>query len=327
MVNYSSTLLLALLAAAVPSLIRADCSNSQVDNDEDIVSRVCDSDNDDKFGTLCDLLRETNVDDIISTGDDYTLFAPNNQAFNRAGNRAGVTRAQKMDTLLYHISRDDSNLQCGETRSSLLSGRTSLTRCVDGDLDGQEGNVRIPNPGSNYPRFADNDITINACNGQIVELGDVMGFGPAVYDFGLRPSGGGGCSFYDRSCKGSKGQSSPVFFGNSKGSKGRGVGWNNLNRFQSVYAYQGFGVFAPNYFQNYYNDYYQRPVRGRTPYYNGKGSKGRNYGGGGFRRRPIRGSFYGYYRNLEGEEANESENEGSIRGRADEGYALEHFDN
>lgn len=327
MVKYSSALLFALVAASLPSGIKASCSNDQVNNNEDIVSRVCASENDDRFGTLCDLLRETNVDDIIRTGSDYTLFAPNNQAFNRAGNRAGVTRVQKTDTLLYHISSNDNDLSCGETRSSLLSGRTSITRCTDNNLDGQEGNVRIPTPSSGFPRFADSDIEIDACNGQIVELGDVMGFGPAVYNFGS-PSHGTGCSFYDHSCKGSKGRHSPVFYG-GKGSKG-GRRWGNLNRYQSVYAYNWQGVFAPNYFNPYYqrpyyyNNFY--PPRGR--YYNGKGGKGRGryYGGYGNRRR--RHYYNPYYRNLE--EENESDHRGSIRGRADkpdEEYDTEDVDN
>lgn len=313
MVYYSSALLLALIALAIPSQTDAGCSSDQVSNDEDIVSIVCKSENDDRFGTLCDLLRETNIDSEIATGSDYFLFAPNNVAFSRAGNRAGFTIAQKQTVLRYHISRDDSDLECGQSRDSLLGGRNSVTRCVNNnELDGQEGNVRIPTPQSSYPRFVDSDDFISACNGKIAELGDVMGWGPAVYDYG---SGAGTrCSFHSGNCRGTKGGGYAAHnYGYRAKSAKQGRGWRNFNRYQSVYAYNNPYV---------YNNY--------APYYN----QGYNYKGGkgyGYRRGPRYGNgryynryyayddFYGAgYRNrdLEGEEKSAR---GSIRGHITDG--------
>mmetsp|Transcript_18081 Transcript_18081/g.44979 ORF Transcript_18081/g.44979 Transcript_18081/m.44979 type:complete len:322 (+) Transcript_18081:189-1154(+) len=309
MMRYSSALLLALIALAIPSQTDAGCSSSEVDNDEDIVSIVCKSSNDDRFGTLCDLLRETNIDSEIATGSDYFLFAPNNVAFSRAGNRAGFTIGQKQSVLRYHISRDDSDLECGQSRDSLLSGRTSVTRCVNNDeLDGQEGNVRVPNPSSSYPRFVDSDDFISACNGKIAELGDVMGFGPAVFDYGSQQ--GSRCSFYNGNCKGSKGGGYPAHnYGYRPAKSAKNRGWRNFNRYQSVYAYN-----SPYVYTNY-RPYYNQG-------YNNKGGKGYGYRRGPrYSNRPYYNSYYyddwygAGYRNRDLEE--EKGGRGSIRGHID----------
>lgn len=278
----NSSLVVAVLAmvAFAPSTTHAVCSSGQTD---DIVSIICDTSRVSTFGTLCTLLSETGLNSTLLTTSDYFFFAPTNAAFSRAGNRAGVTKIQKTNTLNYHLSSDTSDLSCGFTRSSLLvlRGETkrSITRCdSSGVVTGQEGNVRIPFPSSNFPLLVDPTTSggslLSACNGKIAALDNVMGYGPLVYNYGVNVVAEP-CSFYSKSCKGYKG------YKGSKGSKGgyvvvneetvgdvtfdnifvtpmqpkqskKAKGWSNLNQYQNVYNDNAYNY--NNGYNNYNND-------------------------------------------------------------------------
>ena len=295
MMQYSSTLFRALVAFSVLSLTTGnDCQN---DSNNDITSLACSDNNEALYGDLCKLLRETGLDDLLGKGQftqDFLVFAPSNTAIRQAGRLVGVNRQQKTSTLYYHIYNND-DLQCGQPRISQLSGLTSITMCNDdGDLAGQEGNVRIPRKNNNFPQFistSGNDSPyLDACNGRIVGIGGVMGLGPQIYDYGYGVNGriaGPGCSFNQKSCKGSKGgparqQVGGLSFNNNifYSKKGKG-GWQNLNRYQSIYAHNARYVYQP-YFQRYTPPYY----------YNGKKGKG-NKGGYRYYSQP-RGGVNGY---------------------------------
>jgi uncharacterized surface protein with fasciclin (FAS1) repeats len=293
MMNYSSSAFLALFAfvalAFGPSQTKAACSEAE-DGVDDIVTKVCSAENDATFGTLCTLLQETGLDEALLADGDFFVFAPTNSAFTNAGRRAGVTINQKQATLKYHVSPTSAELVCGNSRDSLLliNGVTkqSFTRCDDTTLDGQEGNVRLPTMTTNFPQFTSPTALvgdfIQACNGKIAAIDQVMGFGPQVYDYGLYAP----CSFNSRSCKGSKGglvvatqTVDGVVFNNvyhpKKAKSGR---WSNLNQFQSIYANNALDVFAP-----YLNGY-----GGNYGYKHGKKSKKGGYYYDGF------GRYYNY---------------------------------
>lgn len=336
MAKYSSALLLALSALVVPSGTHAICTDAQVANNQDIVSIVCSDANDDRFGTLCDLLRETDIDETLTTSGNFFLFAPTNTGFTRAGRRVGITRAQKQNTLKYHISSDASDLECGERRDSLLfiNGvqQSSLTRCDDDDLQGQEGNANLPTPGSSYPRFVDEgDNFIDACNGQIAEIGDVMGWGTPVYNYGI--AYGQPCSFYDTNCaKASKGgyaytttENNGLVFTNVYAGKSakKGYGrWSNLNRWQSIYANNALYAYDP-YFQPYYQGKYgKKAKKGYNRYYGGFYNNANYYYGGYYNYPPGYGKYgkYGrrgyWHRNLGEDEAAANGEGGYLRGAA-----------
>ena len=291
----SSSAFLALFAVAAvafgPIQTNAACSDNEV-GQSDIVSIACLEANEDTFGTLCALLRETGVDEALNPGSDYFVFAPTNAAFTAAGRRAGVTIGQKAATLNYHVSLGSAALTCGNYRDSLLmiNGVTkqSQTICTESTLNGQLGVVRLPTPTTDIPEFTTPGTFTTACNGVIAGIDQVMGYGQAVYDFGVAfvP-----CSFNSKSCKGSKGGlvvatqtvDGVVFNNVYHPKKAKNGKWSNLNQFQSIYANNALDVFAP-YINNgyghghgHYNGYkHNKKAKNYRDYNNFGGLRGRN---------------------------------------------------
>jgi uncharacterized surface protein with fasciclin (FAS1) repeats len=228
-----SSLLLALFLATGLATTDAVCSASDTNS---ITEIACSAANAGLTGTLCALLSRTNLDQSLSRNSDYFVFAPTNAAFAVAGTTAGVTNNQIAQTLQYHVSADSSALSCGVSRNSILNVngliKATTTRCdTGGTLLGQDGNVRIPTPSSPAANFVDTEIT--ACNGRIRIVDQVLGFGPAVYNFANRQP----CSFYSKSCKGAKGAKGRYY--NNNNNNYNVVNQNNQNvngiNFQSVY--------------------------------------------------------------------------------------------
>jgi len=317
MMRYSITILALFAVAFGPFQTDAACGT---DDEDDIVSLACDSDNEDTLGTLCDLLRSTGLDSTLDPSGDFFVFAPTNAAFTAAGDRAGVSINQQQAVLKYHVAIGDTDIECGGIRDSLLiiNGRTqqTITRCEGFSLAGQQGNVRLPTPATNYPRFTDlpssasssstdsdsgassnsadnrdNDDFIQACNGKIAIIDNVLGFSTAQYNYGRFVAAPISCSFNARNCKGfKKGPTvvvsqetvdgtvfQSVYF--RKGAKkGR---WGNLASYQSIYAYDAQSLFAP--FYGGYGGYGgYGPKNAKKGYGNGYGY-GYGYGYGGLR--------------------------------------------
>lgn len=201
-------LLVLLLGVFSPTSTHAQTCTTGETND--IVNVICNADNNERFGTLCSLLRSTGLDDVLLPSVNYRLFAPTDDAFQRAaGVLKGATIAQQRQTLLYHVTQPSVELECGVQQDSLLLlntvRKTSTTVCTStGDIIGQKGNVKIP-INSDVPKFdAVLDLAPNPCNGRITPIDNLMGFGFQVYHFGpeiiAEP-----CSFFSKSCKAAKG--------------------------------------------------------------------------------------------------------------------------
>jgi len=263
MMKSSAVAFLAFVAVAfAPSNTRAE-DVITCDGDNDIVSIACDADNAATFSTLFALLQDTNLDDFLSTDLDFFVFAPTNCAFAKAGGRIGLTTQQKINTLLYHIALGNEDLVCDAQLSSALElrgiARTSTTLCDSADVPiGQQPVARLPTRVSSIPAFND-DLTdcdstatastvpvaaIDACNGRIQPIDNVMGFGPIVYQWGIRQTR---CNFGTPGCVGSKGSKGFPLVADPQVIDGlvftdirpyapkAGKGFQNLNQFQTVY--------------------------------------------------------------------------------------------
>jgi len=310
--------LLALGLAPSTSLAQSTCSDA--DNTLDtIVDIACAQANEDRFGTLCLRLRNTGLDDALTTTGDWLVFAPDNSAFSLAGTTAGVTLQQQANTLRYHVVVGSDALVCGTDQTSILVingvSQTSTTQCdTDGTtVLGQAGDVRLPTPTSSFPLLSGFDSAdfILACNGRIVPLGGVLGFDTAQYSFGVN-----GCSFFDPNCirqgKATKnggfvtetvvnGVAFDNVFYHPKAAKKGGYyrPWNNLNQFQTVYANNAINAFSP-YFRPprpYYGNKKAKAGKGYYGYGNGFGNNG--FGNNGFGNNGFGNNFnrpnYGYY--------------------------------
>lgn len=88
------------------------CESDDVDDDvkanKDITISEFLSD-DDNFNTLSEALSRTNLTSILDDEDgDFTLFAPNDDAFERMGVDLGtISDDDLMDILMYHVIQDD----------------------------------------------------------------------------------------------------------------------------------------------------------------------------------------------------------------------------
>lgn len=326
MMYYSLPVLALLALGLAPSITLVQSANTCSDDDNalgTIVDIACAQANADRFGTLCLRLRNTGLDDSLTTSGDWFVFAPDNSAFTLAGTTAGVTLQQQANALRYHISVNTvvlaaDALACGTDTTSILSingiAQTSTTQCdTDGTTKlGQAGDVRLPTPTSSFPLFSggtDDTDFILACNGIIVPLGGVLGFDTAAYSFGVN-----GCSFFDPNCvrirtgKATKkggfvtetvvnGVAFDNVFYQPKAAKKGGYyrPWNGLNQFQTVYANDAINAFSP-YFRPQQRPYYGNKKGKAGKGYYGYGNGYNNYGNGfnnGFNNGFRNNGYYG----------------------------------
>eukprot|EP00536_Pseudo-nitzschia_multiseries_P015245 jgi/Psemu1/41779/gm1.41779_g len=212
-------LTLVLVAIYLPTSTEAVCDATATPTEGDLTTMsiteiACDASLSSTFSTLCAHLKRTGLDTALSRSSttDFFVFAPTNAAFTNARATTGITTPEITKTLQYHVSNDSTDVTCGTARTSILTingnTKSSTTRCdSSGTLQGQTGNVRTPLPSSPLPNFVatttggDATTAITACNGLIRALDQVLGFGPAVYEFGTNAP----CSFFSKSCKGAKG--------------------------------------------------------------------------------------------------------------------------
>jgi len=210
------TLLLAVIYAPTSTEAVCDATGTATAGDTttaSITEIICDPISASVFGTLCSHLQTTGLGTTLSRSStaDFFLFAPTDSAFTNARSTAGVTTHQITNMLKYHVSADSTDVTCNAVRSSLLTIngniKNTTTRCdsTGTTLLGQTGVVRTPRPSSPFPNFVTpttgSDSAITACNGRIRVIDQVLGFGPAIYNFGSYAP----CSFYSKSCKGAKG--------------------------------------------------------------------------------------------------------------------------
>jgi len=278
-----SAAFLALLAVA-----DAQINTCTDDSTDDIVTLACLDANVDVFGTLCSALQDTNIDDTLSTDGLFTVFAPTNDAFTAAGRRIGVTGVQIQQTLKYHIVSGESDLVCDEDLVTNLFwlgvAQTVNVDCTAGVVDGVEGDFNLPIPATANPTLG---TVVEACNGRIFPINNVLGFDPIQYDWNFQP-----CAFNEVGCirpfagKGGKGglyladqtvggvNFQSVFYA-PKASK-----WGALAPYQSVYANN-----ANNYFAPYFTGGHYGPKAGKggygygNNYYGGNGYGNQYYGG------------------------------------------------
>ena len=316
MMRFSAAFLALLAVVFGPFATEAQNNNcANANSDDDIMTIICDDDNEEYFGTLCTLLETTGIDGSLPAASGvFTLFAPLNDAFTAAGGRIGVNLPQQQSSLQYHIaSQVFLNLQCGDELNTLLYWNTIQQSveidCTSGDITGVEGDVILPFSNSGTPMFTGiNSLTtsttpplIEACNGVIYPINGVLGFDPIQYNWPINQP----CSISDPTCV----RPTPVYT-TTKGGKGYGVvtveetvgdltfvstyptkaakkGYN-FSPYQTFYAndaYNYFGPWAPGYGYGYGYNY---------PHYGGKKSKGYGYnygygyGGYGY-------GGYGYY--------------------------------
>jgi hypothetical protein len=128
---------------------------------------VCD---DPQLSSLCVFIRRFGLDDALEEGT-WTLFAPNNAAFN-GYNGGEVTK----DIILFHAAARDgmrfNELQCnGQLPMANENGDQSTTICnAEGTpiFQSGEGNTSPP------PNPAFVNVDIGACNGVIHVMNAIM---------------------------------------------------------------------------------------------------------------------------------------------------------
>eukprot|EP00535_Pseudo-nitzschia_heimii_P009524 CAMPEP_0197183656 /NCGR_PEP_ID=MMETSP1423-20130617/7939_1 /TAXON_ID=476441 /ORGANISM="Pseudo-nitzschia heimii, Strain UNC1101" /LENGTH=371 /DNA_ID=CAMNT_0042634257 /DNA_START=89 /DNA_END=1204 /DNA_ORIENTATION=+ len=308
--------ILALLALSLsPSATDAQTNSCSDSSTDDIISLACDSGNSLYFGTLCDALKETGIDGSITKFNGvYTVFAPFNTAFDAAGRRIGVTLPQKQATLQYHIVNGEFNSpECGQDLNTLLfwGGVQQSVEfdCTNNVVTGVSGDINLPVASSADPLIRSiNDVTtgdpprINACNGVIYLINNVLGFDRVQYNWPLQP-----CAFNDPNCRrpiyGTKGAKGGVviveetvgdltFVSTVPAPKASKADWN-FSPYQSVYANGYFGPYAPGFGAGYGYGYGGYGYR-----YGNKKAKG-HYGGyyGGFGGYGGKGYGYGWRKN------------------------------
>lgn len=104
----SPTLLLLALLLAVPAsfaqgtMTAAPAEQEQTAAQEDILATLTDRGD---FTILVSALRDTGLDAALASGDTFTLFAPNDAAFQKlpAGTLEALTPEELTDILRYHL--------------------------------------------------------------------------------------------------------------------------------------------------------------------------------------------------------------------------------
>lgn len=116
-----------------------------------------------RFSTLVEALQRTGLDQTLNNRDnDYTVFAPTNDAFTALGiDLSTLTDQELTDILLYHVFNDDvlagqigegdtylgtaANIGPGGAPVSMLVSRRSATVTVNGSATVVEADIRTQN--------------------------------------------------------------------------------------------------------------------------------------------------------------------------------------
>jgi uncharacterized surface protein with fasciclin (FAS1) repeats len=134
---------------------------------------LCSQENINRFGKLCELIRETYpVDNFLSNDGDFTLFAPINSAFD---NLPEFDDDELRNILEYHVVVDTSiefvDLTCDDSIDMLNREETKTTCDGDDTYQVGNGNGDISNIGE-WPEISDENT--EACNGIIHGISNVI---------------------------------------------------------------------------------------------------------------------------------------------------------
>ncbi len=130
------------------------------------------------FDILCELIQESELEDLLKESGTLTLFAPSNEAFEHLGdemlaNLLEDPTGELKDILRYHISDEiyfESDLYCDREIDTLrgdTSDDSTTTKCkARGAYQKGKGNKKP------YPRISHTDMV--TCNGVVHVVDNVI---------------------------------------------------------------------------------------------------------------------------------------------------------
>jgi len=158
-------------------------SSSSDDKCKSMEDIICSTEYADTFSTMCGLLKQADLDDILSSSQ-LTAFVPTDKAFKNFGlvaeksgaDVASVSKGYLYDILSFHFIKDfvipTDHLVCKELHE-MANGKDSRTRCED---ETPPPHVKFQKGAGNKDLKALPEIMENivACNGIIHSVSEVM---------------------------------------------------------------------------------------------------------------------------------------------------------